>query len=224
MTRKLKGWLVPILLLGTLGYAIAEEITLMTYYPSPRGVYNELRTAGNVQIGRIEPPTTPETAPRLQLYRERDDADGREVPLLVVEDQRPFGGDDPDPSPFVINEQGNVGIGTASVSSGVKLDVAGTVQMPGLKLPTGAVAGHVLTTDLSGIGTWQASTVPSGTWCGLCTDGSPSDVRSVSCMGFNACSGMTGPTAGCPSGWSLLTPGVMLSGSDNYNDSVCVKN
>lgn len=51
MEGRLKGWLVLILLLGTLGYALAEEITLTTYYPSPRGMYDELRTAGNVQGG-----------------------------------------------------------------------------------------------------------------------------------------------------------------------------
>jgi len=44
MTATLKGWLVLLLLGGTMVYAIAEEITLTTYYPSPRGVYNELHS------------------------------------------------------------------------------------------------------------------------------------------------------------------------------------
>ena len=56
MTAPLKSWMVAGLLLGTIAVAIAEEITLTTYYPSPRGVYNELRTAGNVQIGLLDPP------------------------------------------------------------------------------------------------------------------------------------------------------------------------
>ena len=60
----LRGWLVPALLLGTMAYAIAEDITITTYYPSPRGVYKELRTtdnaylainAGNVGIGTTSP-------------------------------------------------------------------------------------------------------------------------------------------------------------------------
>ena len=29
----------------------AEDVTVTTYYPSPRGVYDELRTTGNVGIG-----------------------------------------------------------------------------------------------------------------------------------------------------------------------------
>ncbi|MBI3010977.1 MAG: hypothetical protein HYY58_00590 [Candidatus Omnitrophica bacterium] len=42
--------LVFALLLGTAAYAIAEEIALTTYYPSPRGVYQELRTTGNTYL------------------------------------------------------------------------------------------------------------------------------------------------------------------------------
>ena len=36
------------------------------------------------------------------------------------------------------------------------LDVAGTAQMTGFKLPTGAASGRVLTSDASGVGSWQA--------------------------------------------------------------------
>ena len=32
-------------------FAVAEDITVTTYYPSPRGVYGELRTTGNVGVG-----------------------------------------------------------------------------------------------------------------------------------------------------------------------------
>ncbi|NTW33736.1 MAG: hypothetical protein HGB12_14140, partial [Bacteroidetes bacterium] len=50
---------------------------------------------------------------------------------------------------------GNVGIGlTAGINS--KLTVAGTVESTGLKLTTSPTAGNVLTSDASGVGTWQA--------------------------------------------------------------------
>lgn len=48
---RLRGWLTISLLLGTMAYAIAEDITLTTYYPSPRGVYKELRVQDLTVMG-----------------------------------------------------------------------------------------------------------------------------------------------------------------------------
>ncbi|MGB8657621.1 MAG: hypothetical protein WCE90_07530 [Candidatus Zixiibacteriota bacterium] len=48
-----------------------------------------------------------------------------------------------------------VGIGTTSPTE--RLDVAGTAQMTGFKMSTGATDGYVLTSDASGVGTWQAA-------------------------------------------------------------------
>ena len=51
----MKSWIILGLLLGTMAYAIAEEVTLMTYYPSPRGVYKELLVTDRVAIGTSSP-------------------------------------------------------------------------------------------------------------------------------------------------------------------------
>ena len=59
-----RTWMVGGLLLGTMAYAVAEDITLTTYYPSPRGVYEQIVTTGqttlatnggNVGIGTTSP-------------------------------------------------------------------------------------------------------------------------------------------------------------------------
>ncbi|MCP4546952.1 MAG: hypothetical protein GY835_10855 [bacterium] len=58
---------------------------------------------------------------------------------------------------------GNVGVGTISPTA--KLDVNGTAKMDGFDMDTGAVAGHVLTSNGGGTGTWQApAAVSDGDW------------------------------------------------------------
>jgi hypothetical protein len=82
-----------------------------------------------------------------------------------------------------------VGIGTAAPSE--KLEVAGTVRATGLKLPTNASNGYVLTSDSNGVGTWQpATTGPHNhfgeTWSGSGPDGLRIIDSAQGCRTFSA--------------------------------------
>ncbi len=46
-----RGWVVLVVLLGTMAYAIAEDVTFVSYVPSPRGIYSELRSRDGIKIG-----------------------------------------------------------------------------------------------------------------------------------------------------------------------------
>ena len=51
MRRATKYWLLGLLLLVSGTYALAEQLTMVTYYPSPRGVYEELRISRTAGLG-----------------------------------------------------------------------------------------------------------------------------------------------------------------------------
>jgi len=63
---------------------------------------------------------------------------------------------------FLIRATGGVGIGLSDPSTA--LDVAGTVTATGFKMPTGATNGYVLTSDASGVGTWQPGGGGGSSW------------------------------------------------------------
>jgi len=86
----------------------AEDITLTTYYPSPRGVYSQMRI-GNGNF----------TAPSGVLHVLKPTDDGTYA--VRVDDQ--LG----DTSPFVITQEGNVGIGTNNPSA--RLTIANPVPL-----------------------------------------------------------------------------------------------
>lgn len=55
---------------------------------------------------------------------------------------------------FVVTGEGNVGVGKTDPVQ--KLDINGTAQMTGFKLTISPLDGYVLTSDVNGVGTWQA--------------------------------------------------------------------
>lgn len=114
---------------------------------------------------------------------------------------------------------GSVGIGTQSPSA--LLDVNGSARFLGLKMPTGATAGHVLTSDSLGNASWQP--VPTGLVLPFAgTVSSPTPAFSVSNTGGStALIGMTQSTTAGSAGVrgessassGLATGGYFLSSS-----------
>ena len=134
MAERLKPWLVLVLLLGTLTYALAEELTLTTYYPSPRGVYHELRASGDVAIGKLEAPGA-----RLEIVGSGTSAATSALRVTNSEGT----------ALLDVQNGGNVGIGTTT--PGAKLEVRGSIKMVnGTEGP-----GKVLTSDSGGGASWQ---------------------------------------------------------------------
>ena len=60
-------------------------------------------------------------------------------------------------SELFVSAGGNIGLGTTV--PGERLDVVGTIETDGLRMPTGASQGRVLTTDGAGNASWQPSPI-----------------------------------------------------------------
>lgn len=77
MRHSTERGLVVALVLLTATYAIAEDIVLTTYYPSPRGVYEELRIRGNVaRLSATTPGSADGNAAVINLFSLDSDGDG----------------------------------------------------------------------------------------------------------------------------------------------------
>ena len=98
---------------------------------------------------------------------------------------------------------GNVGIGTTT--PGTRLDIAGTARMTGLQLGTTATAGHVLTANASGVGTWQA---PAG--------GATINAGNVSAGNFGANTGLGNFSFPANVGIGTTAPAHSLSIAGGY--------
>jgi len=127
MEKNWRGWLVVGLLWTTTLYALAEELSLTTYYPSPKGAYQTLSStdssrfatyAGNVGIGTISPAATT----KLEVKGAGNTSGS--AGLHVTNSDGTSG--------LFVRDDGNVGIGTVSPFS--ILDVS--------KATTGTTLGY----------------------------------------------------------------------------------
>jgi hypothetical protein len=151
--RFLGAFLSIMLFMGI--YSIAEEITLTTYYPAPYGAYNELTTTGNtylattlgnVGIGLVATDT----------IQNKLDVEGS------VAIGAGYSGTSPAAPPNGLIVQGQVGIGTASPTVGIALDVNGTINATDYS--AGGVVGVTTTIQGwdAGSGQWKTITITNG--------------------------------------------------------------
>ena len=116
------------MLLGVTAYAMAEELTLSTLYPSPRGVYRTLRV-GSATV----------SAPGGQLH------------VVSVDPVPPFRIEGAAGQPWVtVDTAGQLGLGTLTPTN--MLHVTQTVRIEGGGPDTGKVLSSV---DASGSAIWD---------------------------------------------------------------------
>ncbi|MBI2885019.1 MAG: hypothetical protein HYY15_02475 [Candidatus Omnitrophica bacterium] len=109
-------WIAGAAVLGALAYALAEDVTLTTYYPSPRGVYKEVRVGST----EIMPPTT-----ATLHVRNLDPISGLAVRVDDEDDSFTF---ERDETPFVVTNSGQVGIGTVAPQASALVELASSAQ------------------------------------------------------------------------------------------------
>jgi hypothetical protein len=133
---------------------------------------------------------------------------------------------------FLIRATGGVGIGTNTPAE--QLDVSGTVKMTGFKMLTGASAGDVLTSDASGVGTWQpkdrwsltgnAGTTPGTDFLGT-TDDQPLEIHVNSSRALRIEPDATSPNIIGGSSGNMVTFGaegatICGGGSSSYGNRI----
>ncbi len=102
---------------------------------------------------------------------------------------------------LVVDETGKVGVGQDNPA--FKMDVAGTVQLTGFKMPTGAVDKYVLTSDPAGQASWQKMQYADD-----CTGGKFDHLTSASYDGNQG--GYATVNGLCGAGMHICTPDEIL--------------
>ncbi|RJQ26062.1 hypothetical protein C4565_07540 [Candidatus Parcubacteria bacterium] len=100
---------------------------------------------------------------------------------------------------------GNVGIGITNPTT--KLEVVGKVRATGIQIGTSTTAGYALTTDASGVGTWQVLPGTSGSKPGSAILTLHSSIGDPKTFAFESRTSAISTYFTCPTGYSLWSHG-----------------
>ncbi len=139
--------MVLIILLGTMMYAIAEELTITTYYPSPRGVYRALR------IGAFLDAPLPTESATLHIFQPQPDPNRPDDPRAALRIDHRLDR----LRPVVVDGQGRLGIGTSDPSEGGRLDSVLTIRQQDQAMALALV-------NQDGARRFGITTNPDGSW------------------------------------------------------------
>ncbi|MBI2885112.1 MAG: hypothetical protein HYY15_02950 [Candidatus Omnitrophica bacterium] len=186
--QKLWKWGVPLALLGVTAYALAEDLTLTTYYPSPRGVYKDVRVTDRLAVGTTAPTAQVEVVALSPTIAITTDQTSLLVSVLAATRFNTFDDSLTNTAASFTNQAINTSGSNQLTNVGLTVSASGAERNYGLLVPQGQVgigttvpaattaldvagklrvadgtegADKVLTSDASGVARWAAP--PSGT-------------------------------------------------------------
>ena len=142
-------WVLPIILLGAITYTVAEDLTITTTYPAPRGVYRALQVRDRMAIGT----TNPQAA--LEIVSTAQDATTPNSAIVQVSNAgatfNTFNGPITNFGALVSNTARNSSTANLLTNVGVSASASGADRNYGLLVPQGQVGIGTTAPDPSAI-------------------------------------------------------------------------
>ncbi len=190
----LRSWLVPLILLGVIGYALAEDLTLTTYYPSPRGVYKEVRVTDRLAVGTTTPTAQVEVVAPAPITAVTTNQTTLAVRIPATTRFNTFDASLTNTAAAITNQAINSSGSNQLTNVGLSVSASGAERNYGLLVPQGQVgigtttpaattaldvvgtlrladgtqgADKVLTSDAGGVARWQPAPGGALTFAGV---------------------------------------------------------
>ena len=184
--RRVSGWVIGVVLCGAALYALAEDLTLTTYYPSPRGVYKEVRITDRLAVGTTTPTAQVEVVAPAPITAVTTNQTTLAIRIPATTRFNTFDASLTNTAAAITNQAINSSGSNQLTNVGLSVSASGAERNYGLLVPEGQVGigttspstmldvngqvrirggspdtGQVLTaTDATGLARWQS---PTGT-------------------------------------------------------------